>query len=92
MRILALVPAVALLLATAFSSAHAGEALGPGFLGTFPFYFGDYPYYEGANPPNPLYAPYGYYGCRAGCCRQPVWSGHRWRNVTTCSRLERPRI
>jgi hypothetical protein len=78
--------AVALLLATTFSfqSAYAGEALGDGFLGTFPFYHGDYPHYDGGYPPNPLIAPYGFYGCRSGCCRQPVWSSRHWHNVTTC--------
>jgi hypothetical protein len=83
---LALFSAVALLLAIVFSSqsTYAGEALGPGFFGTFPVYAGDYPYYEGAYPPAPLYAPFGYYGCRAGCCRQAVWSGRSWRNVITC--------
>ena len=86
MRILALFSAVALLLAMAFSSqsTYAGEAIGGGYLGSFPFYYGDYPYYDGPYPPAPLYAPYGYYGCRGGCCRRAVWRGRHWHNVTTC--------
>jgi hypothetical protein len=86
MRILALFSAVALLLAMAFSSqsTYAGEAIGGGYLGSFPFYSGDYPYYDGGYPPAPLYAPYGYYVCRAGCCRRAVWRGRHWHNVTTC--------
>ena len=85
MKIRGLFAAVALLLAAAFSSqsAYASDH-GPGFLGTFPFYYGDYTYYDGGFPPNPLIAPYGYYGCRSGCCRGPVWTGRKWRNVTTC--------
>ena len=87
MKILARFSAIALLLAMTFSaqSTYAGEALGPGFLGSFPFYSGDYPYYDGDSPPNRLYAPFGYYGCRGGCCRRPAWSGRHWHNVTTCS-------
>ncbi len=88
MKIRALLFAVAWLLAMAFSSPSTyADDLGPGFLGTFPFYHGDYPYYEGDYPPNPLFAPYGYYGCRSGCCRRPVWSGQHWHNVITCSRV-----
>jgi hypothetical protein len=83
MKIRALSAALALLLGMASHSAHAGD-FGPGFLGTFPVYYGDYTYYGGDYPPNPLIAPHGYYGCRSGCCRQPVWTGHRWRNATTC--------
>jgi hypothetical protein len=85
MKIRGLFATVALLLAVAFSShsAYASD-YGPGFLGTFPFYHGDYPYYDGDYPPNPLIAPYGYYGCRAECCRRPVWTGRHWRNVTAC--------
>jgi hypothetical protein len=77
----------ALLLLVAVCCAHsvlAGEWLGPGFVGTLPVYSGDYPYYEGPYPPNPLYAPYGFYGCRGGCCRQAVWRGHHWHNVISC--------
>ena len=85
MKIRGLFATVALLLAVGFSS-HSAYATdyGPGFLGTFPFYSGDYPYYDGDYPPNPLIAPYGYYGCRAGCCRRPVWTGRHWHNVTAC--------
>jgi len=85
MKSRALFATVALLLAVTFSthSTYAGD-FGPGFLRTFPFYYGDYPYYDGDYPPNPLIAPHGYYGCRSGCCRQPVWSGRHWRNVTSC--------
>ena len=88
MKIFALFSAVALLLAMAFSSqsTYAGalvvEATGVGYWG--PYYFGDYPYYDGDYPPAPLIAPYGYYGCRAGCCRRAVWRGRHWHNVTTC--------
>jgi hypothetical protein len=80
MRI-ALFSAAALLLAMAFSfqSTYAGEL-------SYPAYFGGYAYYDGDYPPAPLYAPFGYYGCRAGCCRQPVWNGRHWRNMTTCER------
>ena len=86
MKILAQLSAVALLFVMAFSSQStaAAETLGAGFLGTFPFYFGDYPYYDGNYPPATLIAPFGYYGCRAGCCRQAVWRGRRWHNVTMC--------
>jgi len=85
MKARCLFSAVALLLATTSpQSTSADEALGDGFLGTFPFYHGDYPYYDGGYPPNPLIAPYGYYGCRSGCCRRPVWSGRHWHNVMTC--------
>jgi hypothetical protein len=86
MKILARFSAIALLLAMAFSSqsTYAGEAIGGGYLGPFPFYYGDYPYYSGAYPPNSLYVPYGYLGCRAGCCRGAVWRGRHWRIVTTC--------
>ena len=86
MKILALFSGVAVLLAVAFSSqsVFAGETIGGGFLGSFPFYSGDYPYYDGDYPPTPLYAPYGYYGCRGGCCRRAVWRGRHWHNVTTC--------
>jgi hypothetical protein len=66
-------------------SACAGDGIGAGYLGSFPFYWGDYPYYEGSFPPNPLYAPFGYYGCRGGCCRRAVSSGRHWHNLTTCS-------
>lgn len=85
MKIRGLFATMALLLAVAFSS-HSAYATdyGPGFLGTFPFYSGDYPYYDGDYPPNPLIAPYGYYGCRAGCCRRPVWTGRHWHNITAC--------
>lgn len=79
----ALFSAVALL-AIAFSS--QATYAGGGFFGSFPFYSGDYPYYEGDYPPAPLYAPFGYYGCRAGCCRQAVWRNRHWRNLTTCYR------
>ena len=60
------------------------DVIGGGYLGSFPFYSGDYPYYDGGYPPAPLYAPYGFYGCRAGCCRRAVWRGRHWHNVTTC--------
>jgi hypothetical protein len=86
MKFRALFSAAALLFVMAFSSqsTHAGEAIGGGFLGSFPFYSGDYPYYDGNYPPATLIAPYGYYGCRAGCCRRAVWRGRHWHNVTTC--------
>ena len=86
MTILARFATVVLLLVAVFcaQSATAGEAVGPGYIGTFPFYSGDYPYYEGPYPPNPLYAPYGFYGCRGGCCRQAVWRGRHWHNVIAC--------
>jgi hypothetical protein len=77
MKILVRFSAVALLLAMAFSSQST-------YAGGLPYYFGDYPYYDGDYPPAPLYAPYGYYGCRAACCRRAVWSGRHWHNVTTC--------
>jgi hypothetical protein len=84
--------AVVILLAMVFAeSAIAGEIVGPGFVGTFPFYSGDYPYYEGIDPPHPLYAPYGFYGCRAGCCRQAVWRGRHWRDVVSCAPVSRIR-
>jgi hypothetical protein len=78
---------VVLLLAAVFcaQSTSAGESLGPGYIGTLPFWSGDYPYYEGPYPPNPLYAPYGFYGCRGGCCRQAVWRGQHWHNVISCA-------
>ncbi|CCE05704.1 exported hypothetical protein [Bradyrhizobium sp. STM 3843] len=66
-------------------SQSAAVDLGPGFLGTLPVYSGDYPYYDGAYPPNPLFAPYGYYACRGGCCRKAVPVGRHWRNVIACS-------
>jgi hypothetical protein len=93
MRIPALFSAVALVLAMAFSSQsiYAGEATGGGYWGPNIFYFGDYPYYYGAYPPNPLYAPFGYYGCGGGCCRRAVWSGRHWHNVTTCHQVFRER-
>jgi hypothetical protein len=90
MKIRGLFATVALLLTVVFSSQSAyATDHGPGFLGTFPFYSGDYPYYDGDYPPNPLIAPYGYYGCRSGCCRQPVWTGRHWHNATTCYRETR---
>lgn len=90
MKIRGLFATVALLLAVVFSSQSASATdYGPGWVGTFPFYSGDYTYYDGDYPPNPLIVPYGYYGCRAGCCRKPVWSGHRWHNVTACYRQTR---
>ena len=87
MMILARSGTIVLLLAAMFCAqpASAGDAVGPGFVGTLPFYSGDYPYYEGRYPPNPLYAPYGFYGCRGGCCRQAVWRGRHWHNVVTCA-------
>jgi hypothetical protein len=63
----------------------------PGFLGTFPVYSGDYPYYDGPFPPNPLFAPYGYYACRGGCCRKAVPVGRHWRNVVACHPVGLPR-
>jgi len=86
MKIFAQLAAVALLFAATFSpqSTYASETIGGGFLGSFPFYAGDYPYYDGSYPPATLIAPYGYYGCRAGCCRRAVWRASHWRNVTTC--------
>ena len=79
--------AAALLLAMTISSqpAHAGAP----YFG-FPFYFGDYPYYYGDYPPEPLIVPYGYYGYRDGCSRQPVWRRHHWHSVIIC-RSRRPR-
>ena len=86
MTILARLATVVLLLsATSWAqSTSAGEALGPGFVGTLPVYSGDYPVYEGPFPPTPLYAPYGFYGCRGGCCRQAVWRGQHWHSVIAC--------
>jgi hypothetical protein len=84
MKILAVFSGIALLAMTFCSPSAQADAMGAGFLGSFPFYSGDYPYYDGAYPPAPLYAPYGYYGCRAGCCRRAVWRGQHWHNVTTC--------
>jgi hypothetical protein len=85
MKIFARFAAVVLLSAMAFSSqsSYAAET-GPGFVGTFPVYAGDYPYYDGNYPPAVLIAPYGYYGCRSGCCRRAVWRGGHWHNVTLC--------
>jgi hypothetical protein len=78
--------AVALLLAMTFSSqstyAAGAVVVGGGYRSPFPW--GDYPYYYGDYPPNPLIAPYGYYGCGGGCCRRAVWSGRHWHNVTIC--------
>jgi hypothetical protein len=87
MKSIALFSFAALFLAMAFSaqSAHA-DPLGGGYVTSFPFYTGDYPYYDDANPPAPLYAPFGYYGCRAGCCRQAVWRRGHWHNVSICHR------
>jgi hypothetical protein len=91
MIVLARFAAMILLLAEVFcaQSASAGEVVGPGYLGTFPFYSGDYPHYEGPYPPNPLYAPYGFYGCRGGCCRQAVWRGRHWHDAVTCRAISR---
>jgi len=86
MMIVARLATVVLLLSAVSwaQSTRAGEALGPGFVGTLPVYSGDYPVYEGPFPPNPLYAPYGFYGCRGGCCRQAVWRGQHWHSVIAC--------
>ena len=83
MKIATLFSFAALLLAMAYStqSAYADQVIGGGYLGSFPFYSGDYPYYDGDYPPAPLYAPYGYYGCRAGYCRRAVWRRGHWHNV-----------
>lgn len=87
MRIIALFSVAALFFAMAFSAQSArADPLGGGYWGSFPFYTGDYPYYDGENPPAPLYAPYGYYGCRAGCCRRAVWRHGHWHNVSICHR------
>jgi hypothetical protein len=69
MKILAL---FAVLFAMAFSSqsTYAGAATGEvPEVG----YWWSYPY--GGDYPH---------GCRARCCRRPVWSGRRSHNVTTC--------
>lgn len=80
MKIRVLFSAAALLLVMAFSSQSARAD----FWGPFPVYTGGYIYYSGDYPPATLLAPNGYYGCRAGCCRQAVWRGGHWRNVITC--------
>ena len=86
MKILAHLVAVALLFVMTIScqSASAADSLDGRFLGSFPFYHGDYPYYDGNYPPAILIAPFGYYGCSAGCCRRAVWRGRHWKNVTAC--------
>jgi hypothetical protein len=91
MTILVRFAAIVLLAAFCVRSTSAGEYLGPGYIGTLPFYSGDYPYYEGPFPPNPLYAPYGFYGCRGGCCRHAVWRGGHWHNVIACNATPRTR-
>jgi hypothetical protein len=75
MKNLPLLSAVALFLAMAFSSQ---STYGGAATGEVPEvgYWWSYPY--GGDYPH---------GCRAGCCRRPVWSGRHWHNVTTCQPL-----
>ena len=81
----ALIVPAALMSTPANAQVGVGIGIGDGGYGDYGYgypapvcswgYYNYYPY---------ACAPYGYYGCRAGCCRQAVWRGRHWRGGQDC--------